>query len=86
MEVPYQTEIVQVQDVVSHYLSGLTRTKLDWLVIDHYALDERFQVALRPLSCCILQIDDLADRVHDVDMLLDQNYYSLGKSRYDAYL
>ncbi len=63
LEVPYQTEIAQVQDVVSHYLSGLTRTKLDWLVIDHYALDKRFQVALRPLSCGILQIDDLADRV-----------------------
>ncbi|MUK65323.1 UDP-2,4-diacetamido-2,4,6-trideoxy-beta-L-altropyranose hydrolase [Aliivibrio fischeri] len=86
LEVPYETEIAQVQDVVSHYLSGLTRTKLDWLVIDHYALDERFQVALRPLSCSILQIDDLADRVHDVDMLLDQNYYSLGNSRYDAFL
>lgn len=86
LEVPYQTEIAQVKNVVFHYLSSLPQTKLDWLIIDHYAIDESFQVALKPLSCRILQIDDLADRVHDVDMLLDQNYYSLGESRYDAYL
>ena len=49
---------------------------LDWLIVDHYALDHRWESALR--SCCkrIMAIDDLADRQHECDLLLDQNYGS----------
>jgi len=46
---------------------------VDWLVVDHYALDRRWEQALRPQSRRILTIDDLADRPHDCDLLLDQN-------------
>lgn len=45
----------------------------DWLVVDHYALDATWQTPLRPLTRRILVIDDLADRSHDADLLLDQN-------------
>ena len=47
--------------------------KPDWLVVDHYALDSRWEHALRPLVGRILVIYDLADRAHDCDLLLDQN-------------
>jgi UDP-2,4-diacetamido-2,4,6-trideoxy-beta-L-altropyranose hydrolase len=43
-----------------------------WLVIDHYGLDIRFERAARPHVQHILVIDDLADRSHDADWLLDQ--------------
>jgi UDP-2,4-diacetamido-2,4,6-trideoxy-beta-L-altropyranose hydrolase len=46
---------------------------LDWIVVDHYALDRRWEEALRPHARRILAIDDLADRPHDCDLLLDQN-------------
>ena len=46
---------------------------VDWLVVDHYALDCRWEQALRPHTRCIMAIDDLADRPHDCDLLLDQN-------------
>lgn len=46
---------------------------VDWLVVDHYALDRRWEQALRPHTRRILAIDDLADRPHDCDLLLDQN-------------
>lgn len=46
---------------------------VDWLVVDHYALDARWEKALRPHCRRILAIDDLADRDHDCDLLLDQN-------------
>lgn len=46
---------------------------VDWLVVDHYALDRRWEQALRPHSRRIMAIDDLADRPHDCDLLLDQN-------------
>ena len=45
----------------------------DWLVVDHYAIDSRWEEALRPQARRILVIDDLADRAHFCDLLLDQN-------------
>jgi len=46
---------------------------VDWLVVDHYALDRRWEQTLRPNTRRIMAIDDLSDRPHDCDLLLDQN-------------
>lgn len=46
---------------------------VDWLVVDHYALDRNWEQTLRPRTRRIMAIDDLADRQHDCDLLLDQN-------------
>lgn len=46
---------------------------VDWLVVDHYALDHRWEQMLRSHCQRLMVIDDLADRVHDADVLLDQN-------------
>ncbi|TBU86365.1 UDP-2,4-diacetamido-2,4,6-trideoxy-beta-L-altropyranose hydrolase [Phytopseudomonas dryadis] len=45
----------------------------DWLVVDHYALDHRWETQATPAGCRVLVIDDLADRRHVCDLLLDQN-------------
>lgn len=45
----------------------------DWLVLDHYAFDARWQRAVRPAGTKLMVIDDLADRPHACDLLLDQN-------------
>ena len=55
---------------------SLSDTKLDWLIVDHYALDHRWESTFRPSCKRIMVIDDLADRQHDCDLLLDQNYGS----------
>ncbi len=47
--------------------------RLDWLVVDHYAIDGNWEKILRPNVHKIMVIDDLADRAHDCDLLLDQN-------------
>lgn len=52
---------------------ALGNQAVDWLVVDHYALDKRWEQAMRPLTLRIMAIDDLADRPHDCDLLLDQN-------------
>lgn len=46
---------------------------VDWLVVDHYGIDARWERALRGKARFVLVIDDLADRHHDCDVLLDQN-------------
>ena len=61
-------------------LTGIDTEPLDWLVVDHYSLDQRWERALRPKARRIMVIDDLADRSHDCDLLLDQN---LGRTAQD---
>jgi UDP-2,4-diacetamido-2,4,6-trideoxy-beta-L-altropyranose hydrolase len=53
-----------------------------WIIVDHYRLDWRWQQMLRPYVGKIMVIDDLADRRHACDMLLDQNYYLDLEKRY----
>ncbi|OAF01231.1 hypothetical protein AYJ54_29595 [Bradyrhizobium centrolobii] len=54
----------------------------EWLIVDHYALDARWERACRREGLRILAIDDLADRDHDCEMLLDQNLVLHMKTRY----
>jgi UDP-2,4-diacetamido-2,4,6-trideoxy-beta-L-altropyranose hydrolase len=56
--------------------------KADWLVVDHYDLDSRWEHAMRAKAAKIFTIDDLADRSHDSDILLDQNLYPDLGTRY----
>ncbi|AKJ94785.1 polysaccharide biosynthesis protein [Thioalkalivibrio versutus] len=53
-----------------------------WLVVDHYALDARWEVAVKSQGLRLLVIDDLADRSHEVNLLLDQN---LGRESSDYF-
>ncbi len=52
----------------------------DWLVVDHYALDRCWEDALAAHCRQLLVIDDLADRPHRCNLLLDQN---LGRQSQD---
>ncbi len=71
----------QAQDAADS-IYGLSDVDWDWLIVDHYALDSRWEFALRQVSKKILVIDDIADRQHDCDLLLDQNFYADMESRY----
>ena len=53
-------------------VKALLQSGTEWLVTDHYAIDRRWQQAIRPLAKKIMVIDDLADRPHDCHLLLDQ--------------
>ncbi|APQ11190.1 UDP-2,4-diacetamido-2,4,6-trideoxy-beta-L-altropyranose hydrolase [Pseudomonas oryzihabitans] len=45
----------------------------DWCVVDHYGLGTEWERAIRSRARRVLAIDDLPQRVHAVDLLLDQN-------------
>jgi len=63
-------------------INAISDKDWDWLIIDHYAIDVRFEAELRNEINNIMIIDDIADRVHDCDILLDQNLYSDMEVRY----
>lgn len=44
-----------------------------WLVIDHYQIDHRWENQINS-QCSIFVIDDLMNRQHDCEVLLDQNF------------
>jgi len=54
----------------------------DWVIVDHYALDICWESTLRQTAKQMLVIDDIADREHDCDILLDQNFYADMDARY----
>lgn len=59
---------------------------VDWLIVDHYALDERWERCLRSVCNRLMVIDDLADRPHDCELLLDQNWFADDTAtRYDHF-
>ncbi|HSI22799.1 MAG TPA: UDP-2,4-diacetamido-2,4,6-trideoxy-beta-L-altropyranose hydrolase [Methylophilaceae bacterium] len=63
-------------------LTAVAGKSVDWLVVDHYALDACWESMLRPAVNRVMVIDDIADRVHDCDLLLDQNFYQEANLRY----
>lgn len=67
-------------------IQALGAERVDWLVVDHYALDKRWEETLRPHAKKIMVIDDLADRYHECDLLLDQNLVVNFETRYQHLL
>ena len=63
-----------------HAREALAARRVQALVVDHYALDQTWEQVLRPVCHRLMVIDDLADRAHDCDLLLDQN---LGRTESD---
>jgi len=52
------------------------------VILDHYAFDEKWENEIYQYVHQILVIDDLENRKHQCDFLLDQNFYFTKKNRY----
>ncbi|MFN6338402.1 MAG: UDP-2,4-diacetamido-2,4,6-trideoxy-beta-L-altropyranose hydrolase [Cyanobacteriota bacterium] len=83
----------QAQDA-AQCLRALAEARIggaDWVVVDHYGLDASWEAQLLAgllggaPSPKLLVIDDLADREHLADLLLDQNFFGEATaSRYEG--
>lgn len=54
-------------------LAAAVGESVDVLIVDHYGWGTKQETACRGFARRIVVIDDLADRAHDCDLLLDQN-------------
>ena len=79
LKLTYLTEAIktglgQVGSVMQQVQEVLKNTQPDWLIVDHYSLDKRWELKLKSKVRFIMVIDDLVDRDHYCDLLLDQNF------------
>lgn len=82
LTVPMEVDAQQTIKVLQHYLQEHGCDVVDRLIVDSYALNEQWELMLRPYCREIMVIDDLANRRHDCDILLDQNFYLNKDVRY----
>lgn len=79
LTVKVATDAAETLSVVKEKLGTVDR-----VIVDSYAIDYRWESALREVAKEIMVIDDLANRRHDADILLDQNFYLDKDTRYNG--
>jgi len=72
---------IQAEDA-DQTIGAINGESTDWLVVDHYGLDAVWENKLRPHVKNLMVIDDLANRPHVCEILLDQNFVASGDVRY----
>lgn len=77
---------VDVQEEDARACTTLLRGEVpaDWLIVDHYGLDVRWERMMASHARHLMVIDDLANRDHDCDILLDHNFVAGYAQRYAA--
>ena len=71
---PRSTEVILQSVDASEFIASFVGARPDWVVLDNYSLSSEWETAVRPFVEKIAVIEDLADRHHDCDLLIDQNY------------
>jgi len=62
--------------------SVIKNMKIDWIIVDNYGIDILWEIKISEVVKNIMVIDDLADRKHHCNILLDQNYVKSYDLRY----
>lgn len=73
----YSTDAQETLQVIKGR-SGLA----SWVIVDHYNFDREWETKAAESAIGLMVIDDLANRIHECDILLDQNLAALSRGRY----
>jgi len=79
---PVQLERSQEDAAATIRILKQMNCSVNWLIIDHYEIGHDWEALLKPHVKYIMIIDDLANRSHLCDMLLDQNLHADEETRY----
>jgi len=66
--VPLELEISEMNDIVS-------RSQPHIIVVDHYALDQTWELSMKEFCHVLVAVDDIANRPHNSDVLIDHNHF-----------
>jgi UDP-2,4-diacetamido-2,4,6-trideoxy-beta-L-altropyranose hydrolase len=84
----YQTWLGASQSVdAENFITVANKQGLDQfnlILTDHYGISEEWENKVRPFTNCIAVIDDLANRMHSCDFIIDQNYFKNYETRYNS--
>ena len=75
----YTSEINNIKIILNEY-----HHDENFLLIDHYDIDANFETILKEFFKKIFIIDDLANRKHNCNLLIDHGYYKSQNTRYDS--
>ena len=73
---PWENDCKKTIDIIK-------KKNIDWIVIDHYNIDHKWENMIKPYVKNIMVIDDYTNRKHNCNILLNQQVdYNLGKKLY----
>ena len=79
-------EVVNQQEDAQQTIQALQGERPNWLIVDSYTLDKNWERLMRPHVAKIAVIEDLFDREHDCDLLLDQNYSERSAGSFEKFV
>lgn len=83
----YQTWLGATQEEdAEHFITAANKqgvVKFDFIIADHYAISEVWETNVRDMTNGLAAIDDLANRKHFCDFIIDQNYFKNFEGRYN---
>lgn len=75
----YNLELISSSDLKKNWLDDVLYTKkivkkrVDFIIVDHYEINHLWEKELKKLSKQMIVIDDLSNKKHDCDILINQN-------------
>ena len=76
----WKNDAIQTKKIIENF------DEVDWLIVDNYKLDFKWEKFLKPFVKKLMVIDDMTLRTHDCSLLLDQNYYEKPKNMYKNFV
>ena len=73
---------VSLEEDSQDFIKAISLSPIDICIVDHYSIDATWESHIRPLVSSLVVIDDLANRRHNCDILIDQNYFPDYENRY----